>query len=54
MTARPIRKHALLSQGVLDKVVVVIKEEDSDQALERFIFSLNTVVTVEIDQIDKP
>lgn len=38
---------------MLDKVIVVIKDE-TDQALERFIFALNCVVAVEIDELEKP
>ena len=32
---------------------MVIKDE-TDQALERFIFALNCVVAVEIDELEKP
>jgi mitotic spindle assembly checkpoint protein MAD2B len=43
----------LLLKGNLDKVVIVIKDK-SEIALERFIFSLRSMITVEPENRDAP
>ena len=44
------RRHEnifFLTQGNVEKVVVVIKDKD-EVALERFIFSIQTMITIEL------